>query len=447
MKRVMIGSMVVICSLVTWGFFAHTAWSQTDVIRAILGQGIAGFVPEFTDQHQISDSAIFQDASGAVGIGTTSPSPAKLLVNQTGKADAANSVVSGANGVAAGDASGDNSLLDAVRGDAAGSATGVNSEVDAVRGQTTGSAVGDGSELDGVVGRSFGDASGPGSQVTGLRGRASGNATGQGSQVVGVRGRVTGTATGQNSAVIGVFGNTNATSGTALGVLGNTDSTDGTGVFGFARATSGPTQGVLGASNSPDGIGLHGVTTAFSGTPTGVLGESQSPNGIAVRGRNFSGGVAGRFDGSVQINCPSFPCVTINGIGVFDLAENLPLAAHVAPGDVVVVAEGKGGYGIAPASLPYDTRVAGIVSEHSPILLQGRQREQAAPVAMVGVVKAKATAANGPIRVGDLLTTSGIPGHLMRCPTALRCIGAVVGKALEPLPKGEKQILVMLWRQ
>lgn len=450
MKRVMIGSVVVICSLVIWGFFAHTAWSQTDVIRAILGHGIAGFIPEFTDQNQIADSVIFQDANGAVGIGTTSPSPAKLLVNQAGPAAATDSVISGVNGVAPGDASGINSLLDAIRGDATGSATGADSEVDAIRGQTTGSAVGSDSELDGVVGRSFGDASGPASQLTGVRGRVTGNATGQGAQVVGVRGRSSGSAMGPGTRTIGVLGTVD---GTATG-----QPSAAFGVVGFARTASGNATGVQGSTNSPDGQGVLGFNNSASSVSSEVIGiwgvSPSSPKGTGVRGdgpgigvHGISTGVAGQFDGRVQINCPTFPCVTINGFGFFDMAENLPLVARVTPGEVVVVTEGKGGYGIAPASLPYDTRVAGIVSANPPVVLQNSQYKQTAPVAMAGIVKAEATAANGPIHVGDLLTTSGIPGHLMRCPTALRCVGAVVSKALEPLAKGESQILVMLWRQ
>jgi hypothetical protein len=66
---------------------------------------------------------------------------------------------------------------------------------------------------------------------------------------------------------------------------------------------------------------------------------------------------------------------------------------------------------------------------------------------MVGVVRAKASAVNGAIRRGDLLTTSAIPGHLMRCTTPARCVGAIVGKAMQPLAKGNGQILVLLWRQ
>src|SRR5439155_13871376 len=98
-------------------------------------------------------------------------------------------------------------------------------------------------------------------------------------------------------------------------------------------------------------------------------------------------------------------------------------------------------------SRPYDTRVAGIISTNPRIRFGTARGDNNAAVAMVGIVPAKATALNGPIAPGDLLTTSSIPGHVMRCSSAVRCVGAIVGKALQPLTKGEGQILVLLWRQ
>lgn len=119
----------------------------------------------------------------------------------------------------------------------------------------------------------------------------------------------------------------------------------------------------------------------------------------------------------------------------------------MAPGDVVVLTRGGGqSYGVAQATRAYDTRVAGIVSTQPRIVLGG-QGKPTVPVAMVGIVQARATTVNGPIAPGDLLTTSSTPGYLMRCPSPLRCVGAIVGKAMEPLAKGHGQILVLLWRQ
>jgi hypothetical protein len=138
----------------------------------------------------------------------------------------------------------------------------------------------------------------------------------------------------------------------------------------------------------------------------------------------------------------------VNSHRVGDLAEDFPSLGKVAAGDVVVVASThRDEYGVTAARRAYDTRVAGVVSEEPRIHFRIRQNKPMAPIAMVGVVKAKATAANGPIRSGDLLTTSSVPGHLMRCPSPARCVGAIVGKALQPLPRGNTRILVLLWRQ
>jgi hypothetical protein len=79
---------------------------------------------------------------------------------------------------------------------------------------------------------------------------------------------------------------------------------------------------------------------------------------------------------------------------------------------------------------------------------QGTSRVDAAdvPVAIVGIVPAKVSAENGPVGVGDLLTTSRTAGHAMRCEDEVRCVGAIVGKALEPLADGAGviRVLVML---
>jgi len=66
---------------------------------------------------------------------------------------------------------------------------------------------------------------------------------------------------------------------------------------------------------------------------------------------------------------------------------------------------------------------------------------------VVGIVPCKVTAENGAIQVGDLLVTSSIRGHAMRGTDRSRMLGAVVGKALEPLPKGTGVIQVLVTLQ
>ena len=58
------------------------------------------------------------------------------------------------------------------------------------------------------------------------------------------------------------------------------------------------------------------------------------------------------------------------------------------------------------------------------------------PLAVVGIVPCKVSAENGAIQAGDLLVTSSTPGHAMKGTDHSKMLGAVVGKALEPLQKG-----------
>ena len=65
-------------------------------------------------------------------------------------------------------------------------------------------------------------------------------------------------------------------------------------------------------------------------------------------------------------------------------------------------------------------------------------------LALMGKVPVKATTANGQIRPGDLLTVSSKPGFAMRCNDAEKCEGAVLGKALEELERGEGLVMVLV---
>ena len=59
----------------------------------------------------------------------------------------------------------------------------------------------------------------------------------------------------------------------------------------------------------------------------------------------------------------------------------------------------------------------------------------------------KVSAENGAIRTGDLLVTSNTPGHAMKGTDPARMLGAIVGKALEPLEGGTGVILVLVTLQ
>jgi hypothetical protein len=131
-----------------------------------------------------------------------------------------------------------------------------------------------------------------------------------------------------------------------------------------------------------------------------------------------------------------------------DLAEWVPATIDMAPGTVVVLNSAKNNE-VMPSSTAYDTTVAGVVSAQPGILL-GEEASSKEMIATTGRVKVRVTAANGPIRVGDLLVTSDHAGVAMRSQpidlggAKLHRPGTLIGKALEPLEKGEGEVLVLL---
>ena len=99
------------------------------------------------------------------------------------------------------------------------------------------------------------------------------------------------------------------------------------------------------------------------------------------------------------------------------------------------------GVGAGLAELLDQQREARVLLRVLPFLGPGRPL-----LALMGRVYVKATTENGPIAPGDLLTTASKPGYAMRCPSPKACVGALLGKALEPLPEGEGLIEVLLLR-
>jgi len=69
------------------------------------------------------------------------------------------------------------------------------------------------------------------------------------------------------------------------------------------------------------------------------------------------------------------------------------------------------------------------------------------PLAVMGIVQCKVSAENGSIKRRDLLVTSATPGYAMKGTDRRRMLGAVVGKAMQPLEKGEGVIKVLITLQ
>jgi len=131
-----------------------------------------------------------------------------------------------------------------------------------------------------------------------------------------------------------------------------------------------------------------------------------------------------------------------------DIAE-WTAARGEAPAGTVVSLDVERTNSVRASQRAYDTRVAGVVSAKPGVIL-GEDGPNKALVATTGRVKVRVNAERAPIQIGDLLVTSNIPGVAMKSQPLrvhgrlLHRPGTIIGKALEPLAKGQAEILVLL---
>jgi hypothetical protein len=285
----------------------------------------------------------------------------------------------------------------------------------------------------GVVGEStswFGVYGKSANQV-GVVGESSGHDGIQGSTTAANRVGVKGVATasgatgvrGESTSWAGVWGQSTS----ASGVVGISSGQYAGGVYGENK---GQGYGVWG--KSPNGAGVVGESTTWAG----VYGQTAAAAVAAVWGKNTAGGVAGRFEGSVQIT------------GGADLAERFDISGEVEPGTLLVIDAQRPGH-LTPSGRAYDSRVAGVASGAGGVkpgltLHQEGVMEGNTEVAIAGRVYVKAEANSAPIRPGDLLTTSDLPGHAMAATDRERAYGAVIGKAMTGLASGAGLVLVLV---
>jgi hypothetical protein len=188
------------------------------------------------------------------------------------------------------------------------------------------------------------------------------------------------------------------------------------------------------------GEGNVGIGTTAPGAPLEVNGS--------VKLSANSGGSITFQDGTTQST--AYTGVICGG----DYAESVDVAGDrksYAPGDVLVIGADNES-DVLKSAEPYSTLVAGIYST-KPGTVGRRQTTDAKaskaeiPMAMVGIVPTKVSAENGPIKRGDLLVTSSLPGYAMKGTDRSKMLGAVVGKALGNLDSGTGMIEVLVTLQ
>lgn len=124
--------------------------------------------------------------------------------------------------------------------------------------------------------------------------------------------------------------------------------------------------------------------------------------------------------------------------GGSDLAENFEmLDAAVKPGMVVAIDPMNIGK-LVLAHGAYNRRVAGIISGANNLaagmlLPDLKDAKNSLPVALSGCVWVYTDATKNPIKPGDLLTTSAMPGYAMKAVNYRRAQGAIIGKAMSEL--------------
>jgi hypothetical protein len=295
----------------------------------------------------------------------------------------------------------------------------------------------------------------------------------------------------------------NGNSGDTYGVYATNDSTDGVGVYGtaplsgvvgIASATSDQTYGVYGGTNSTTGAGVYargmdsGADLILGGNASTSVGDDGrilsdpayvssdiylvSNDTIRIDLDNNGDGEDADFEvydkddillfnvddsGRTSVRGNLVIRSSSTGDTIIELGEGLDYAEGfdvsdengIAPGAVLVIDPDHPGQ-LMISRIPYDNRVAGIVAGAKG--LGSAMRVGAGQfdydVALAGRVYCNVDATEMGVEAGDLLTTSTLPGYAMKVTDNVRAQGAILGKAMERLEKGERgQILVLVTLQ
>lgn len=239
------------------------------------------------------------------------------------------------------------------------------------------------------------------------------------------------------------------------------------------RLSGGSAEGIFGGNSQPGELYMRTAegknTIRFNGElAEGVFGGNGKPGNLWMRtaeGKNtiWLDGKHGNIrlggngqDGDISLrNKNGANTIRLDGdsgdiqLLNADCAEEFELAAGATaePGTVVEIRPGRQ---VAPSQSAYNQRVVGVVSgagDFKPGIVLDRQRDNGharVPVALMGKVFCQVDARHAPIVAGDLLTTSSTPGHAMKVAEPAQALGAIVGKALDDLSKGQGLISVLV---
>ena len=243
-------------------------------------------------------------------------------------------------------------------------------------------------------------------------------------------------------------------------------------VAGAVRINLGPqpstffNYGRVGIGTSAPLSGLHvkaqptiGGTLALEGTsatfvaffPNGAAQGRQAYVGYAGIPGNDSFQIANEIlDGNIELVTFGSGATRVKVLEIMgaDIAEKFPASEKLEPGMVVAIDRQNPGR-LCLARGAYNRCVAGIVSGANgfsvgAVLGSVPESKDAPAIALGGRVYVMCDATSGPIDPGDLLTTSDTAGHAMKVTDYPRAQGAIIGKAMTGLRRGESGIVLVL---
>ena len=201
-------------------------------------------------------------------------------------------------------------------------------------------------------------------------------------------------------------------------------------------------------SSGNHGTGVYAKNTGSWGFAIQAIAEGYDGTGIIAEGAK----AAAKLYGDVVLYEYGTQNVVLEMGKGLDYAEGFDVSTdskQIGPGTVLVI-DAKNPGELAISTQSYDRKVAGIVAGAnglgSGVRLGGDQFDH--DVALAGRVYCNVVATDQPIKPGDLLTTSDVPGCAMKVADHQQAQGAIIGKAMEPLAKGTQgQILVLVMPQ
>lgn len=195
-------------------------------------------------------------------------------------------------------------------------------------------------------------------------------------------------------------------------------------------------------SATTNGVGYAG-SFSHSGTGSGVsitMANGSNPNPALI---------------ITQLN-HTVPALNVGGIARVevlevtgaDVAEKFPMTDNPEPGAVVEIDPDTPGK-LRTARGAYNRRVAGVVSgagdlKAGTVLGHMPGNEDAPPIALSGRVWVQCDASQHAVTIGDLLTTADTPGHAMSARDMSQAQGAILGKAMSALPRGQRGLVLVL---